>query len=268
MNQTQLAFSNGMAQMPTPSRSARQLPRQNYANMHNGRPAPADAPRPALQTRTRGRSASPLPTNHHTPARQRSPISPSSQETLEPSDSISQTSQRVPDIMKKSWKKKPRTGIRSTFSDVYEYFETVSIDNDIWYKKKDTQSKTPYPNKERLCLVCQEDGKDWGSTDKSREGSSSNLWKHLKKYHKIYPPGQEPVSDTQSQTTLTSQGFSLHGGPPPPDMSLEQAIIEWIVDSQQPFDVVEGRKWKQMWKVAMKSAGKSGECPIKSPQVA
>ena len=87
------------------------------------------------------------------------------------------------------------------------------------------------------------------------------------KYHTLYLSDQEPISDTQSQTILTSQGFTLHSGPPPPDMPLEQAIIEWIVDSQQPFDVVESRKWKQMWKVAMKSAGKSGECSIKSQQV-
>jgi hypothetical protein len=248
MNQTQLSFSgedttqllNRVAF--TPSRAVRQLPRKDYAQMHNGRPTPAHGPAPTMCTR--GRSASPLPTNHHTPARQRSPISPFSQDTLEPSDSVSQTPYRVPDVIKKTWKKKPRTGVRTTFSDVYEYFETVPIANDVWYKKKDTQFKTPYLNKQRLCLLCQEDEKYWGSTDKSREGSSSNLWKHLKKYHEIYPPGQEPVSGTWSQTTLTSQGFTSYGGGPPPDMPLEQAIIQWIVDSQQPFNMVEGTKWK------------------------
>jgi hypothetical protein len=162
MNQTQLSFSGEDTAVQllssSLSRAARHLPRKDYAQMHNGRPAPAYAP--ALQTRTRGRSASPSPTNHCTPTRQRSPISLSSQETLEPSDSISHISQRVPDVMTKSWKKKPYTGARATFSDVYEYFETVSIDNDIWYKKLDTQFKTPYLNKQRLCLLCQEDRKD------------------------------------------------------------------------------------------------------------
>ena len=38
---------------------------------------------------------------------------PSPQDTIEPSDSISQASQRVPDIMEKRWIRKPRTGIRS-----------------------------------------------------------------------------------------------------------------------------------------------------------
>jgi hypothetical protein len=142
--------------------------------------------------------------------------------------------------MDKRWIKKPRTGIRNTFSDVYVYFETIPIKDDVWYKKRDTQRKTAYPNKMRLCLLCQEDGRVWESSDKSREGSSSNLWKHLKKFHEIYPPGQEPVSDTQSQATLTSQGFTLHNGPPPPDMHLEQAIIEWMVDTQQPFDETTG----------------------------
>ena len=41
-----------------------------------------------------------------------------------------------------------------------------------------------------------------------------------------------------------------------------------MVDTQQPFDVVENIKWKQIWKVAMKSAGKLGEYLIKSQQVA
>lgn len=116
--------------------------------------------------------------------------------------------------------------------------------------------------------MCAEEGKEWASTDKARYGATTNLWCHLRKLHQVYPPGQEPVSDTQSQTTLTSQGFTSHGGASLPDMPLEQAIIEWMVDTQQPFDVVENAKWKQMWKVAMRLAGKSGECPIKSRQVA
>jgi hypothetical protein len=50
-------------------------------------------------------------------------------------------------------------------------------------------------------------------------------------------------------------------------MPVEQAIIEWVVDTQQPFDVVENKKWKQMWKVALRSADKYRECSIKSRQV-
>jgi hypothetical protein len=263
MLQTQLPFpSNDAARLlntetSAPFRGRRNLARKDYAQMHNGRPAP----------QTRRRSASPSPTNR-CPNRERSPLSRSSQDTIEPSDSISQAPQRVPDIIKKTWIKKPRTGIRTAFSDVYEYFEAVPIDNDIWYKKTDTQHKTPYPNKLRLCLLCAEEGKEWESTDKSRHGSSSNLWYHLKTFHQIYRPGHEPASDTQSQTTLTSQGFISQGGLPLPDMSVEQAIIEWMVETQQPFDIVENKKWKQMWKVALRSAGKSGECPIKSQQVA
>src|SRR6202008_2388359 len=101
-------------------------------------------------------------------------------------------------------------------------------------------------------------------------GTTTNLWYHLKKFHQVYPSGQEPISDTQSQTTLTSQGFISHGRPFMSDIPLEQAITEWIVDTQQPFNVVENKKWKQMWKVAMQSAivGKTRECPIKSQQVA
>ena len=168
-----------------------------------------------------GQSTSPLCMNRHPPTRERSPLPPSPQDTIGPSDSISQAPQWVPDIIKKTWIKKPHTGIRNTFSDVYEYFEAVPIDNDIWYKKTDTQHKTPYPNKLRLCLLCAEEGKEWESTDKARYGTTTNLWYHLKKFHQVYPPGQEPVSDTQSQTTLTFQGFILHGGGPTSDIPLE-----------------------------------------------
>src|SRR5579871_4152651 len=269
MTQARLSFSHDdSARMlnlaASPPRASRQLPRKDYARLHNGRPAPA-----APQKRTRGRSASPLPMNHCVPTRQRSPLraSSSSQETIEPFDSISQASQRVPDIMKKTWEKKPRTGVRKSFSDVYDYFETVNEEG-VWYKPKDIQQKTPYPNKTRLCLLCGEEGKEWESSDKARYGGTTNLWHHLKKSHHVYPPGQEPVSDTWSQSTLTSQGFSSYGGNPQPNMSLEQAIIEWMVDTQQPFDVVDNKKWKQMWKVALRSGSKYGECPIKSRQVA
>jgi len=117
MNQTQLSFSNNDAvRMPNsmasmPSRAGRQMPRKDYAQMHNG----------GRVAQTRGRSASPSFTTRHAPARQRSPLpssSDTSQDPIEPSDSISQTSQRVPDIMKRTWEKKPRTGVRNTFSDV------------------------------------------------------------------------------------------------------------------------------------------------------
>ena len=270
MTQARLSFSNDDgAQMlnlaaSTPSRAVRQRPRKDYAQMHNGKPASGPA---APQNRSRGRSASPLPMNHRAPTRQRSPLLPSPPDTIEPSDSISQSSQRVPDILKKTWKKKPRTGIRRNFSNVYDYFETVNVEG-VWYKPNDIQQKTPHPNKTRLCLLCAEEGKEWESSDKARYGATTNLWYHLKKFHQVYPSGQEPVSETWSQPTLTSQGFSSYNGILQPDMSLEQAIIEWIVDTQQPFDVVENKKWKDMWKVALRSSSRYRECPIKSQQVA
>ena len=107
----------------TPSRIGRNLARKDYAQMHNGRST----------AQTRGRSASPSPTNRPAPARARSPLPSSSpsKTTIEPSDSISQASQRVPDIITKTWKKKPRAGIRGTFSNVYNYFETVTVDDDV-----------------------------------------------------------------------------------------------------------------------------------------
>ena len=119
MTQARLTFSNdNTVRMfnvvaSTPSRAGRNLARKDYAQMHNGRPA-----RQVPQTCSR--SASPSSTNRYRPARERSPLPPSPQDTIEPSDSISQASQQVPDIMEKKWVRKPRTGIRSAFSDVYK----------------------------------------------------------------------------------------------------------------------------------------------------
>ena len=118
MTQARLSSSNDDAARTldvapsVPSRAGRQLPRKDYAQMHSGGPAPA-----ASQKRPCGRSAS--PTNRRAPTRQRSPLPPSSQDAIESPDSISQTSQRVPGIMKKTWKKKPRTGVRSAFRSKY-----------------------------------------------------------------------------------------------------------------------------------------------------
>ena len=141
----------------------------------------------------------------------------------------------------------------------------VPIPNDFWYKSTDKEHKTPHPNKNCICLHCQEEGHIWQSEDKPQRGGTSNLWGHLKLLHQIYQAGQEPSnSDTRSQTTLDENGFMSRKGPPPPEMMLEQAIIEWMVDTQQPFDTVEGEKWKQIWNIALNRK----LYPIRTQQVA
>jgi len=62
---------------------------------------------------------------------------------------------------------------------------------------------------------------------------------------------------------LNAYSFKSKTGPPPGDKTLEEAIIEWVVDTQQPFDVVRNPKWKAMWKIALNGA----PCPIASEQV-
>jgi hypothetical protein len=78
-------------------RSRRNLQRQDYAQMDN------------LNRAAYSRSASPAPTNRR-PDRSRSPRPSICQDTITPSESASNISRRIPDIMNKSYGKKPRTG--------------------------------------------------------------------------------------------------------------------------------------------------------------
>jgi len=64
------------------------------------------------------------------------------------------------------------------------------------------------------------------------------------------------------QPNLSSFGVtSKKGADPTATMTLDEAIIEWIIDTQQPFDIVDNEKWKRMWKIAL-----SRSCPINSHQ--
>src|SRR5438046_2783472 len=127
MHQCELAFSseNEIVRMLnasafTPSRRGRQnVIRRDYAQVHNT----------GLVPLAQGRSSSPSSATHH-PIRERSPIpSSSSQETLAPSDSISQISQQVPNILKKTWIKKPRTGPRGDYRSEEHTSELQSLTN-------------------------------------------------------------------------------------------------------------------------------------------
>jgi hypothetical protein len=210
--------------------------------------------------RARSRSASPAPANRR-PNRERSPQASISQETITPSESASNISRRIPDIIKKTWERKARTGARPKWSVVYQYYENIEL-GEIWYKKLDFSERTPYEDFNRICLECAAKGKTTQSTDQSRQGSTSNLWTHLRVAHGIYPNGKSAPPSNTSQTTLDSQGFTSHKGVnPTAGMTLDEAIIEWIVDTQQPFDTVDNEKWKQMWQIAL-----NGPCPINSHQ--
>jgi hypothetical protein len=69
------------------------------------------------------------------------------------------------------------------------------------------------------------------------------------------------VLDT-SQTTLDSHGMIYHTGvDPTANITLNKAIIKWVIDTQQPFDIVNNEKWKRIWKIALNIP-----CPINSYQ--
>jgi hAT family C-terminal dimerisation region len=211
--------------------------------------------------RGRSRSASPAPENRRA-CRQRSPVSSESQETIAPSESASNVSRRIPDIMKRSWEKQPRTGARTRWSPVYEYYESINLVEEVYYKREDKAKKTPYEDVLRICMRCQEMGKTTQSTDSSRFGSTSNLWTHLKTTHNIYPNGKSDPASTTFQPTLSCYGVTTNkGADSSVAMALDDAIIEWIIDTQQPFEIVNNEKWRQMWKIAL-----NRPCPINSHQ--
>jgi hypothetical protein len=65
-----------------------------------------------------------------------------------------------------------------------------------------------------------------------------------------------------SQTTLNFHGVTCYtGADPTANLTLGKAIIKWIIDTQQPFDIVDNKKWKRMWKIALNIL-----CPINSYQ--
>src|SRR4030081_2070905 len=136
-------------------RSRRTVVRQNYALMDNPNRRVA-----------RSRSASPIPENHR-PIRERAPTPSTSQETITPFESASNISSQIPDIMKKTWGRKPQTGARQRWSPCYEHFENIDLD-EVYYKKEDKAQKTKYQDVLRICTHCQEKGKETMSTDSSR----------------------------------------------------------------------------------------------------
>jgi hypothetical protein len=178
---------------------------------------------------------------------------------ITPPEPTSNTPHRIPDIMKKTWEKPSRSGARTRWSPVYEHYENIDLVGEVYYKREDKARKTPYGDVLRICTHCQDEGKTTESTDSSRSGSTSNLWTHLKTAHKIYPDGKStPVSDI-SQPTLNCFGVTSKKGANL--TTLDEAIIEWIIDTQQPFDIVDNEKWKLMWKIALDKP-----CPINSHQ--
>ncbi|EED22676.1 hypothetical protein TSTA_061640 [Talaromyces stipitatus ATCC 10500] len=125
-------------------RSRRTVTRQNYALLDNPHRRIA-----------RSRSTSLIPETHR-PIRERSPTPSTSQETVTPSESASNLSARIPDIMKKTWGRKSRTGAQQRWSPCYEHFENIDLDK-FYYKKEDKARRFAYqdkaPNKKYILTV-------------------------------------------------------------------------------------------------------------------
>jgi hypothetical protein len=55
---------------------------------------------------------------------------------ITPSESASNTSRRILDIMKETWKKKSRIGPGTRWSPVYEHYENVDLVGEVYSRPK------------------------------------------------------------------------------------------------------------------------------------
>lgn len=93
--------------------------------------------------------------------------------------------------------------------------------------------------KDRLfkCKRC-----SWSSTDSARRGSTTNLATHLYKKHRIK---QESTIPSSSMTTLDQ-----FVRPSEPKLDMEQALLRLVVETMQPFTVVEQPTFKALFDAA------------------
>ncbi|KAJ5981346.1 hypothetical protein N7522_013767 [Penicillium canescens] len=210
-----------MASSPNPFvRKTRGLPRRDYNALNNGTPSLLPEPwegnireiespcSPAPSEFTGGEEAS--------PSVRSLPIPRSSPAPLDPTLSGLTSSQSSPPPYK-------RRKAKSYSSWTLEHFWITELDN-TWRRKGGP------PKKDRL-LVCRQCS--WSSRDSARYGSTSNLLAHLQAKHRIRS-GSDITSSSTIGTTLDS--FLT---PAKERAGLEQMLIQWVVQTRQPFTVVE-----------------------------
>jgi hAT family protein len=199
-------------------RKTRGLPRRDYNALNNGLdallPESSDDDIPEIE-----RPCSPAPTESIVPEDQSEPsvhILSSSPPPLIPelSGLTSSRSSQQPCKRRKA---------KSYSSWTVEHFWVTELDN-IWSRKGGP------PKKDRL-LVCKRCS--WSSTDSARHGSTSNLLVHLQTKHRIRS-GSDTSSSSTGETTLDQ-----FLGPPRDRVDVEQMLIQWVVQTRQPFTVVE-----------------------------
>jgi hypothetical protein len=141
-----------------------------------------------------------------------------------PSESASQLLPRVPRIQATSRIRSP----------VFKHYITTLLDQ--YYISKKTKKRTQ--DRQHKCKQCL-----YTTLDSKRDGTT-NMIKHLEKHTVFLSPSilssQQPTIDAMFQRPVNTELSTRM-------MSLEQAILEWIIDTLQPFVVVEHPSFRQMF---------------------
>ncbi|KAJ9480587.1 hypothetical protein PENNAL_c0164G05839 [Penicillium nalgiovense] len=210
-----------MTSSPNPFvRKTRGLPRRDYNALNNGTSSLLPEPwegnilemespcSPAPSESTGAEGTSPSVRSSHIPS--------SSPAPLDPELSGLASNQSSPPPCK-------RRKVKSYSSWTLEHFWITELDN-TWRRRGGP------PKKDRL-LVCRQCS--WSSRDSARYGSTSNLLAHLQTKHRIRS-GSDITSSSNIETTLDQflRPASERAG-------LEQMLIQWVVQTRQPFTVVE-----------------------------
>ncbi len=120
----------------------------------------------------------------------------------------------------------------------------------FWVTILDTKwSKNGKPPKNDRLLVCKRC--NWSSSDSARHGTTSNLATHLDSQHRIKPGSAMPFAPL---TTALDRFVTT----PKAKLTVEQALIQWVVQTRQPFTVVEHLAFRAIFEAA------EVELPIKT----
>ncbi|KAK9372517.1 uncharacterized protein V1513DRAFT_362256, partial [Lipomyces chichibuensis] len=96
-----------------------------------------------------------------------------------------------------------------------------------------------WPERNDRLLVCKRCS--WSSTDSARHGSTSNLLTHLQTRHRI---------KSGSVASFTEKIMSLDQFIRPSKLDMEQALVQWVVQTRQPFTVVEHPAFKAIFQAS------------------
>jgi hypothetical protein len=125
-------------------------------------------------------------------------------------------------------------------SNVYDWYYAVDLETN-WQHKNTGKIRQDV---NRICKWCRSENKNWESTDKQRWGNSSNLWTHLGEAHRYYRPSKGPRLPSVAVGQQRISGYiGMDHSLPIREVTLEQAIIEFVVDMQSPLDIVENKKF-------------------------